>query len=184
MYKWIYDSFKHWYHGGAIYLYSDPHFGDEEMKYIRKNYIDDDEQVARINSVVQKNDTLIILGDIGDPSYVKRIKGYKILVKGNHDVGNSKYKDYFNEIFEGPVFIAPKILLSHEPIDFFFGINLHGHDHSLWIEPDDHHINLCAEHIDYKPVSLKSIVLSGALNKIDDIHRVAIERQKAIKDLE
>lgn len=54
MYKWIYDNFKHWYHGGTIWFYSDPHFADEEMQYIRKNYIGDDEQVKSINKCIGK----------------------------------------------------------------------------------------------------------------------------------
>ena len=50
MEKHLYDIFANkYYRGGTIYFYSDPHFGDEEMKYIRKNYIGDEEQIKRIN---------------------------------------------------------------------------------------------------------------------------------------
>ena len=34
MYKHLYDSFSHWYRGGSIYFYSDPHFNDDEMKLL------------------------------------------------------------------------------------------------------------------------------------------------------
>ena len=88
----LYPCFAHWTIGGTIWLYSDPHFSDDEMKYLRKNYIGDDEQIKRINSKVGKNDTIIFLGDIGNTDLVKRIRGYKVLVKGNHDTGSANYQ--------------------------------------------------------------------------------------------
>lgn len=93
--KFLYPCFK-W--PGAIWLYTDPHFNDSEMQYIRKNYIGDDEQIKRINSKVGKHDTIVFLGDIGDVSFIKRIRGYKVLVKGNHDNGASKYQRVVNRI--------------------------------------------------------------------------------------
>lgn len=95
MYKHLYDNFKHWYHGGSVYFYSDPHFADEEMKYLRKNYIGDDEQVKAINKKIGKNDTIIFLGDIGDTEFIKKIRGYKVLIMGNHDKGATCYKRKF-----------------------------------------------------------------------------------------
>jgi calcineurin-like phosphoesterase family protein len=62
-----------------IYFYSDPHFNDANVKAMRKNYIGDEEQVRRIRSKVGKNDTLIILGDVGDKEFLKKIRGYKAL---------------------------------------------------------------------------------------------------------
>ena len=33
MEKGLYDIFADkWYHGGSVYVYSDPHFNDEEMQ--------------------------------------------------------------------------------------------------------------------------------------------------------
>ena len=184
MYKNLYECFKHWYRGGQIFLYSDPHFGDDDTKKFRKNYIPDEEQVKRINSKIGKNDTIIFLGDIGNIKYVKKIRGYKILIMGNHDKGSSHYKkDLFNnkylfdEVYEGPLVISEKIILSHEPIDISFMLNIHGHDHSLSYCLDNNHINICAEYINYYPIPLKKIVNSGVLNKIKSIHRLAIEKR-------
>lgn len=205
MYKYLYDDLAaRWYRGGRIYFYSDPHFSDPEMVYLRKNYIGDDEQVRRINSKIGKNDTLIILGDIGNPEWIKKIRGYKVLIKGNHDGGNSNYQrvvcpqdnHLFDEVYEGELQIGPNIKLSHEPIPVLSCyINIHGHDHSnlskdLIIdfndsEPriieasDKHHFNMCAEHIDYTPVSLDEIIKSVKLKDYLDIHRITID--KAIK---
>lgn len=175
MYKHLYDCFAHWYHGGTIYFYSDPHFADPEMKDIRKDYISDEEQVARIRSKIGKNDTLIILGDVGDIEWVKKLRGYKVLVCGNHDVGATKYQECFDEIYEGILMISDKIILSHEPIDFPYALNIHGHCHALPHKYDKMHLNMCAEAIDYTPVPIRDVVESGILKSIPSIHRETID---------
>lgn len=181
MYRHIYDQFKHWYRGGTIWFYSDPHFSDEEMKYLRKNYIGDEEQVCAINKKIGKKDTIVFLGDIGNTEYIKKIRGYKVLIMGNHDVGASKYQKsedgLFDEVYEGPVFLSKKILLSHEPINYPYALNIHGHDHSGWCRLRLG-FNVCAEHINYTPVSINQIINSGLLNEIDDIHRATIEKRR------
>lgn len=102
----LYEPFEKWWNGGKgdIYLYSDPHFGDAESYYLRgllkKEDLDnydkiaelDEMQLHNINAKVGKYGTIIILGDIGDINVVSRIKGYKVLIKGNHDSGDSNYK--------------------------------------------------------------------------------------------
>lgn len=193
MYKGLYDIFKHWYKGGRIFLYSDPHFADEEMKRLRKNYISDEEQIKRINKLVGKNDTIIFLGDIGDVECVKKIRGYKVLIMGNHDKGASNYKRVvtvsnvpewsyadnrlFDEVYEGILTISDKIILSHEPIENLpeFLFNIHGHDHSGSFLGKNY-LNVCAENIDYTPVALNDILFSGKLKDIESIHRATIDK--------
>ena len=91
---------------------------------------------------------------------------------------NVWYRDnkLFDEVYTGPLFISDKILLSHEPIDFPYALNIHGHDHNNKDFVDNTHLNVCAELIDYTSVSLKSIIESGMLKNIDSIHRVTIDR--------
>lgn len=210
----LYDKFMNW--GSVIYVLGDTHFNDEDLKEYRGN-ITAEEQIKRINSKVGKNDTLVILGDVGDIECVKKLRGYKVLIMGNHDSGASNYKrveeilledeaekidkevlekEYrktklcivggngyyyyrdnrlFDEVYEGPLFISDKILLSHEPIDFPYALNIHGHNHSKSDFEDANHLNVCAEHIDYTPISLKSIIESGRLKNIDTIHRHTID---------
>lgn len=99
MYKHLYDNYRHWQDGRALYFYSDPHFADPEMPHLRKNYIGDEEQVKRINRTVGKGNTIVILGDVANKDYikeglkwVKKIRGYKVLIMGNHDQGQTIYK--------------------------------------------------------------------------------------------
>jgi calcineurin-like phosphoesterase family protein len=90
MIEQLYKPFQHWSADGTVWVYSDPHFNDSEMSAYGR--ISDEEQLARINSKVGKKDTIIILGDVGDISFIRRIKGRKILIMGNHDKGRSNYE--------------------------------------------------------------------------------------------
>lgn len=107
MIKHLYDIFaKTWFHGGQIYFIGDTHFGDldcykrrfkEEWKHSdsKVNFVKnlDQLEIDRINSRVHKNDTLVLLGDVGDINCVAKLKaGYKVLIMGNHDSGASNYK--------------------------------------------------------------------------------------------
>ena len=171
----LYAPFQKWTETGTLWIYSDPHFSDPEMVHLRKNYIGDDEQIARINSKVGRKDTIIFLGDIGDEEKIRKIRGYKVLVMGNHDKGATKYEELFDEVYSGPLFIGEKLLLSHEPISLPFAYNIHGHDHSNWDAGMKHHMNVCAEHIDYTPVNLTRLLKRGLVSKVESIHRVTID---------
>lgn len=175
MIKTLYEPFQKWTEKGALWIYSDPHFSDPEMAHLRKNYIGDNEQVARINSKVGKHDTIIFLGDIGNEEMVRKIRGYKVLIMGNHDKGASNYADIFDEVYSGPLFIAEKLILSHEPINLPFAFNIHGHDHSNWFSAENH-LNVCAEHINYCPVNVNRLLKKGLLSGVDSIHRITIDR--------
>lgn len=184
----LYPAFKHWFSAsGNVWFYSDPHFGDEESWLLRKQFVRDignveafdNLQIATINKTCGKNDTLVILGDVGNIEYIKRLKAKKkILILGNHDQGASYYTNVFDEVYAGPVIIAERLILSHEPIDFPYAVNIHGHDHSNCGFKDGLHINCCAEHINLTPICLSHIVKSGLLKNTINIHREAIEKAK------
>lgn len=63
----------------------------------------------------------------------------------------------FDEVYSGPVWIAEKILLSHERIDLPFAFTIYGHHHGDPIN-NDHLMCICAEQIDYTPISLLKLV--------------------------
>ena len=182
----LYPCFEHLKEFNTIWLYSDPHFYDEDIFFLRNDFVSDEEQVKRINSKVGKKDVIIILGDIGEVEPVKRIKGYKILIMGNHDKGKTNYQrrivddidnHLFDEVYDGIVMLNDKILLSHEPVYLPFVFNIHGHDHSNKASYDDGlHLNVCAEHIDYTPISLNELVKNGYFKDVPSIHRIAIDR--------
>lgn len=88
----IYDAFQHW-GKQAVWIYSDPHFSDEDLECGIKNRPSDEEQIANINSCAGRKDTLIILGDVGNIECVRKLRAArKVLIMGNHDSGATKYK--------------------------------------------------------------------------------------------
>lgn len=215
----LYEKFRPWSQKGSVYIFSDPHFADSDCKIMDPNWISPAEQVDRINKLVYPTDTLIILGDIGDVSYVSKLRGYKVLIMGNHDTGADNYKrkvslvnanytreeatdaiknnviDFvkaddsehgwlgykdnhlFDEVYEGPLFIGEKILLSHEPVFLPYVLNIHGHDHNgvLSCPEGCHHINVAANVCGYTPVNLGKLIKKGALSKVPSIHRITID---------
>ena len=90
----IYDAFQHWGEKyQTVWIYSDPHFGDDELASSIKGRPSDEEQIKRINTKCGRRDCLIILGDIGNIEYVRQLRAeYKILIMGNHDAGITNYK--------------------------------------------------------------------------------------------
>ena len=89
----IYDTFAQKWDMQTVWLYSDPHFGDEDLECGIQNRPSNDEQIANINSCAGRKDTLIILGDIGDIECVRKLRAaHKVLIMGNHDAGATKYK--------------------------------------------------------------------------------------------
>ena len=211
----LYKIFEEkWGKFNNIWLYSDPHFNDPDSKHFRgESYPGDEEQLKRINSKVGKNDAIIFLGDICDIEFIRKVRGYKILLLGNHDKGASNYKrlqykmkldevhtvqwyddnknnifkiknEYFfdnrlfDEVYEGPLMLNDRLIISHEdiyPLPSYM-MNFHGHRHDKPHDVDSQHKNFCAEAIDYCPVSLLKLLKEGALKDIESIHRHAVDR--------
>lgn len=223
----LYPCFEKWKYYDNIVILGDTHFDDEDAKAYRGN-ISSEEIVKNINKTCGKKSVFICLGDVGNVEWVKKIKGYKVLVMGNHDSGRSNFErkvitkrfskdlytredalnkmkeDYsdceysvseeydfhrpfeswvisadnklFCEVYEGPLIINEKIILSHEPIDIKWMLNVHGHIHDKNHKNDNTHFNVCAEHVGYTPIRLTSIIESGLLSKINTLHRETIDK--------
>ena len=226
----LYSIFQHWSKTGSVYIISDTHFEDSDREFMGYN-ITEEEQIKILKKIVHKQDTLIHLGDVGDPSYFKDFQCYKVLIMGNHDQSKTKFEqkyteidldnlndeeiklkerkheiDYwsyefhspfkrgyksnnlFNEVYDGPLWISQKLVLSHEPLSICFdttnapiAFNIHGHDHSGKYY-DDCHLNICQNVFGYEPLNLKSFIKKGFLSSIPSIHRATINYQREKKD--
>lgn len=223
----LYTVFQEkWNKYQTCYIISDTHFGDKELAAGQPNRPDDEEIIKNINSKVGKIDILLHLGDVGDIEAVKKLRGYKILIMGNHDSGASNYKrqvvkgiydkdkytkeqaiaemrikypnwkitfdeDWafespferwvvsadnmlFDEVYEGPLMISEKLILSHEPVDVPWAFNLHGHIHDSKHKNDKRHFNACAEAIDFTPINFNQWMKQGHFSRIETIHRTII----------
>lgn len=172
----LYDKFKEWSNGGSIWLISDTHFDDLDCKLMDDNWPAPEDYIKNINKKVYKNDTLICLGDCGNLEYFSKIKAKrKILIKGNHDdKGNDYYKDFFSEVYCGPLFISDKILLSHEPLLNDCYLNIHGHEHNT-APLKEKELNIAANIVNYEPINLKNIIKEGKI-AFPNIHRLTINK--------
>jgi calcineurin-like phosphoesterase family protein len=170
----LYDIFNEkWKDLQTAYIISDLHFGEDDLKKAFPNRPTDEELVKRINAKVGRKDLLIILGDCGDLEYVKKLKGYKVLVAGNHEKGLTSAREVFNEVYAGPVIISEKLILSHEPIAVQGMYNLHGHNHHGKPEGKND-FNFCADINNYEPIHFNSWMKEGHLAKMNTIHRNTI----------
>ncbi len=176
MIQGLYKIFDHWHQQGTVWLYSDPHFNeDEDIRIAFPDRPTAEDQIRLINSKVGRKDTLLLLGDVGDLSCAAQLRGYKVLVKGNHDGGVSNYEGVFDEVYSGPLIIGERIILSHEPLSINWAFNIHGHTHmSTFDRPG--HLCVCSDVIKYEPINFNRFVKSGRLNEITPLHRSTIDK--------
>lgn len=176
----LYPSFNHWLKYDAIYLISDTHFDDNNCKCMDSNWITPEEHMAILKKVLNKQTLLIHLGDVGNPDYLDELKCYKVLITGNHDV-LSKVASHFDEVYTGPLFIADRLILSHEPVQGLedFAVNIHGHDHAANFRHN--HINLASNVYHFKVFNLGASIKCGLLSQVKNIHRVTIDNAASKK---
>jgi len=157
-----------------ILFISDLHLGHYNMA-IRRGFENAEEMNQHIikswNSVVNKKDTVYILGDItmekaADYPLLNQLLGFKKVVLGNHDKAQHipQLLKYVNSVAGMVKFGSPygNIFLTHCPIhpsELEFGVkyNIHGHVHENTID-DIRYKNVSCENIDYKPKSLEELL--------------------------
>ena len=127
----------------TIYLTTDTHWNHERILLYDSRPFDNVKEmneyiISQISDIVQDGDILIHLGDVifKDRNllkgYMERIKGYKILLKGNHDRNTLSWYtrngfDYVCRRYE-----YKNIIFSHKPMDMSenkIQYNIHGHFH-------------------------------------------------------
>lgn len=190
MIKSLYPIFQKWSDGCSVWIISDTHFDDPDCEYINPNWPHPMKLVNMISKKVGRLDTLIHLGDVGNPQYMRHIHcARKVLITGNHDAGASAYKQWFNEIYTGPLIIADKIILSHEPVDVPWAVNIHGHCHgrSNPFEYDNWEcvtgFNACADVVGFTPVNLGQLIKDGIMADTPHIHRLTIDNAVIGKEI-
>ena len=175
MIKSLYPIFQKWSATGSVYIISDTHFDDSDCKLMDPNWITPQEHMEIIKQDVRKGDTLIHLGDVGNPDYLNELKCYKVLITGNHDV-LSKVASHFDEVYTGPLFIADRLVLSHEPIQGLedWCCNIHGHDHASTFRHN--HVNLASNVYHFRVFNLGASIKGGLLSQIENYHRITIDQ--------
>jgi calcineurin-like phosphoesterase family protein len=154
---------------------ADLHFGHKkcaDQRHAASIKDHDEWLIDRWNSVVTKRDLTFVLGDVTMDQkslpLMKKLKGNKQLVMGNHDTfANSRYLLYFNKL-HGLVKYKG-FWLSHAPIkesSLRGHWNIHGHTHSeCFFSPP--YVCVSVEALRGRPISFEEIV--GFKKEIDNI---------------
>ena len=107
--------------------------------------------------------------------------GCRYIISEEYDFENDNYiwtvkadNGLFDEVYEGPLMIAEKLILSHEPVDVPWAYNIHGHDHQG--HKRKNHTNVCVDVIGYQPINMNQFMKSGALVHVETIHRDTIDK--------
>jgi calcineurin-like phosphoesterase family protein len=174
-----------------IFLIADLHFGDSDMVTILDGNTEslrpfssieehDEYIIDAWNKTVDVSDKVYVLGDVAqkkkDLEKFARLKGKKILIKGNHDVYELKeYAKYFKDVRATHRLTHPLcngLLMSHIPVhpmslnEKAHKLNIHGHIHHRIVERDKYYPTdgtkeadpryfcVSAERIQYTPIEL------------------------------
>lgn len=165
--SWVISD-THWGHSKCweVFKRSDgsplrPFSSTEEM---------DETMVANWNSVVEDGDRIYHLGDVVINRkalwILSRLKGRKVLVKGNHDIFKLEdYTPYFDDIrscvvgktHKGNQYIMTHIPVHPNQLQGRWVLNVHGHLHANVID-DPRYLNVSVEQINYTPKDLNDII--------------------------
>ena len=171
----VYKTFiDRWTKYQTVWVISDTHFGEKDLREAFPKRPSNEELVKAINRRVGRKDVLIHLGDVGSLDWAAKLHGYKVLVMGNHDSGAEKYREVFDEVYEGPVMLGERLILSHEPLDVEWAYNIHGHDHSSRQKTFTQY-NVCCDANCYTPLHLNKFLKEGHLKHIKSVHRQTID---------
>ncbi len=159
----------------TTWIWSDLHLGNEMSLEVfdrpfRRVHEAEREMMTAWRDVVDIDDTIVCLGDIGVDGSVDETKaaqwsdapGIKWLVIGNHDVDplnplNALVIDRTDATLAAPG--NPSLVLTHVPLRRVPAgwVNVHGHIHQERSPTDERHINVSVEQLDYRPARMSDI---------------------------
>lgn len=169
-----------------IYYTADLHFGSNDQLKKRTMQFStieemDDTLIRNWNQTVTEDDTVYLVGDVGDHGlpfpgeFVSQLKGHKHLIRGNHDTGytpQDQLLDYFetvtdfNEIDDQGYHIT----LCHYPLVYVQrGYMIHGHIHCPegttreMLNNLERVLNAGTELNGFCPVTLKELIENNAV---------------------
>lgn len=165
----------------SIFVVSDTHFNhanilkflDKDGKIFRPfSCVEEmnETMIDRWNERVRDEDIIYHLGDVyvtnGQDAneILKRLRGRKRLVLGNHDNGKDQLlQRHFQKISIWRMWPEFKLLFTHVPVNeqnLRGFINVHGHIHQN-DSPSELYFNACVEKTNWAPISVEEIIGSS-----------------------
>jgi calcineurin-like phosphoesterase family protein len=179
-----------------IFFTADTHFGhNKAVNYVHNGIkirpwstVDSQDQtiIDKWNSLVSDDDIVYHMGDVYDTSikyqrWLEKLKGKKILIKGNLDTNDSaSYLKYFDEVYDithKVCFGEHKFLLSHNYVsidllnEYECAVNVHGHLHSDCVQ-DPRYFCVSQERTNFCPITLENLCLAIKENQIKYIKNI------------
>lgn len=156
-------SDTHWGHQNIL-KFTDSKTGDRIRLFESLDEMDE-LMIENWNKTVRDEDIVYHLGDVyfGEGHKVlKRLKGRKRLIVGNHDNLKSPYlQNNFQKILMWRMFPEFNCVLTHVPIHessmYKVQYNLHGHIHQQ-ASPSERHVNCCVEVQNYTPRAIEELI--------------------------
>ncbi len=153
-----------------IFFTADLHIGHVNVVKWRKEFSHVEEHdefiINNWNNTVSKRDIIYVLGDVAFNRFgtekLRRLKGIKHLILGNHDRYLRDFHiNFFNRI-NGAQSFKTDFLLTHVPVHNSsikprFKYNIHGHTHYQGA-PSEEHICVCLEQTEWKPKPFDEIL--------------------------
>ena len=138
------------------------------------------ELVRRWLAKLHKDDTFYFLGDFGRPTDIitaalvemfGKSPCRKVAIRGNHDheQETALMKMLFDEVYDYPIWISNRIILSHFPCAVWKDqLNIHGHLHGSVLDSPNH---VCASiHVaQYQPIN--NHIVNGCLGRLPKYNR-------------
>ena len=118
---------------------------------------------------LHKDDTFYFLGDFGRPTsdtfyellyLFKTARCHKVAIRGNHDheTETAQLKQLFDEVYDYPIYISNRLILSHRPhVEMDTSVlNISGHLHGSTLNLPNY---MCASlHVNgYKPITSQQV---------------------------
>ena len=163
-----------------IFIISDTHFGHKNILNFKnedgsrvRDFVSVEEMdeliVENWNKTVKDEDIVYHLGDVyfgAGHRHIKRLRGRKRLILGNHDEGKDvMFREDFQKILVWRMFPEFDCLLTHVPVHesalYKVKYNLHGHVHSgghRGLIEDPRYVNCCVEVQNYTPKAIEELI--------------------------
>lgn len=158
-----------------LFFISDTHFGHKKiMDFEARPFSSIEEMdeaiILRWNDVVGDDDCVMVVGDFScydldkNKEILSKLKGKKILIKGNHDTENEEfYRECgFASVYSYPIIVDSFFMVSHEPLYLNKNMpyaNIYGHVHAncSYKDVSEQSFCVCVERINYTPILFDDI---------------------------